>query len=85
MKRNQRDEGAINADHQKKNYKNFKNNFKFEKNKLNNKFERYNNDAITRDNKKFDDFRDNSKSFKKSKNEINDRKFNCFIYEKSRH
>ena len=55
------------------------------KNKSNNKFERHNDDAATRDDDKFDDFHDNSKSFKKLKNEIDDRKFNCFICEKSRH
>ena len=85
MKRNQRDEDAIDADHQNENYKNFKNNFKFEKNKSNNKFERHNDDAATRDDDKFNDFRDNSKSFKKSKNEIDDKRFNCFICEKSKH
>ena len=85
IKRNQRKEDVINVDHYNKNNKNFKNNFKFEKNKLNNKFNRHNDDAITRNNDKFNDFRDNSKSFKKSKNEINDRKFNCFICEKSKH
>ena len=85
MKRNQRDEGAIDVDHQNENHKDFKNNFKFGKNKLNNKFECHNGDAATRDDDKFDDCRDNSKSFKKSKNEIDDRKFNCFICEKSRH
>ena len=53
--------------------------------KLNNKFERYNDDATTRDDDKFNDFRDNSRSFKKSKNKINDRIFNCFIYEKSKY
>ena len=55
------------------------------KNKLNNKFKCYNDDATTRDNDKFNDFHDNLKSFKKSKNEINDKRFNCFIYEKSKH
>ena len=85
MKCNQRDEGAADVDHQNEDYKNFKNNFKFEKNKLNNKFERHNDDATTRDNDKFNDFRDNSKSFKKSKNEIDDKKFNCFICGKSKH
>ena len=85
IKRNQRDEDAIDVDHQNENHKNFKNNFKFEKNKSNNKFERHNDDATTRDDDKFDDFYDNSKSFKKSKNEIDDKKFNCFICEKSKH
>ena len=85
MKYNQRDESAADVDHQNKNHKGFKNNFKFEKNKSNNKFERYNGDAATRDDDKFDDFRDNSESFKKSKNEIDDRRFNCFICEKLRH
>ena len=85
MKRNQRDDDAINVNHQNENYKNFKNNFKFEKNKLNNKFKRHNDDATTRDDDKFDNFYNNSKSFKKSKNEINNKKFNCFICEKLRH
>ena len=85
MKRNQRDENATDVDHQNENYKNFKNNFKFEKNKSNNKFECYNDDATTRNDDKFNDFHDNSKSFKKLKNEIDDKKFNCFICEKSRH
>ena len=85
IKRNQRDENAVDVDHQNENHKNFKNNFKFKKNKLNNKFERHNDDATTRDNDKFNDFRDNSKLFKKSKNEIDDKKFNCFICEKSKH
>ena len=85
IKRNQRDEGAINADHQNENHKNFKNNFKFEKNKSNNKFECHNDSATTRDDDKFNDFRDNSKSFKKSKNKIDDKKFNYFICEKSKH
>ena len=85
MKHNQCNENAINADHQNENHKNFKNNFKFERNKLNNKFECHNDDAATRDDDKFNDFRDNSKSFKKVKNEIDNRKFNCFICEKSKH
>ena len=55
------------------------------KNKLNNKFERHNDDATTRDDDKSDDFYDNSKLFKKLKNEINDKKFNYFICEKSKH
>ena len=75
----------INVDHHNKNNKNFKSNFKFEKNKLNNKFDCHNDDATTRDNNKFNNFHNNLKSFKKSKNEIDDRKFNCFICEKSRH
>ena len=85
IKRNQRDEDAIDVNHQNENYKNFKNNFKFEKNKLNNKFKHHNDDAATRDDDKFNNFRDNSKLFKKSKNEIDDKRFNCFIYEKSKH
>ena len=85
MKCNQRDEDAINVDHQNENHKNFKNNFKFEKNKLNNKFNCHNDDATARDNNKFNNFRDNLKLFKKLKNEIDDKKFNCFICEKSRH
>ena len=60
-------------------------NFKFEKNKSNNKFERHNDGATTCDDDKFNDFRDNLKSFKKSKNKIDDKKFNCFICEKSKH
>ena len=75
----------IDADHYNKNNKNFKNNFKFERNKLNNKFDRYNNDATTRDDDKFNDFRNNLNLFKKSKNKIDDKNFNCFICEKSRH
>ena len=85
IKCNQRDKDAIDVDHQNENYKDFKSNFKFEKNKLNNKFECHNDDAATRDDDKFDDFRNNLKSFKKSKNEIDDKKFNCFICEKSKH
>ena len=85
MKCNQREKNATDVDHQNENHKNFKSNFKFERNKLNNKFERHNDDATTRDDDKFDDFRDNSRLFKKSKNEIDDRKFNCFICEKSKH
>ena len=85
MKHNQRDKNATDVDHQNENYKNFKNNFKFKENKLNNKFERHNDDATTRDDDKFNDFYDNSKSFKKSKNKIDDKKFNCFICEKSKH
>ena len=85
IKCNQRDEDAIDVYHQNKDYKNFKNNFKFRKNKLNNKLKRHNGDAITRDNKKFNNFHNNLKSFKKSKNEINDKKFNCFICEKLKH
>ena len=75
----------INVDHHNKNNKDFKNNFKFKKNKLNNKFDCHNGDATTRNNDKFNNFHDNSKSFKKSKNEIDDRKFNCFICEKSKY
>ena len=85
MKRNQCDEGATDVDHQNENYKDFKSNFKFERNKSNNKFERYNDDAATRDDNKFNNFRDNSKPFKKSKNEIDDKKFNYFICEKPKH
>ena len=85
MKRNQREKNVTDADHQNENHKNFKSNFKFEKNKSNNKFKRHNDDATTRDDNKFNDFRNNSKSFKKSKNEINNEKFNCFICEKSKH
>ena len=75
----------ININHHNKNNKNFKNNFKFRKNKLNNKFDYHNDDAATRDDDKFNNFYDNLKSFKKSKNEIDNRKFNCFICEKSKH
>ena len=85
MKYNQRDEDATDVDHQNENHKDLKSNFKFEKNKFDNKFERHNDDATTRDDDKFNDFRDNSKLFKKSKNEINDRKFNCFICGKPKH
>ena len=85
MKCNQRDDDAIDIDYQNENYRNFKNNFKFEKNKLNNKFERHNDDAATRDDDKFDDFYNNLKLFKKSKNKIDDKRFNCFIYKKSKH
>ena len=73
------------VNHYNKNNKNFKNNFKFKRNKSNNKFDCHNNDATTHDNDKFNDFYNNLKSFKKSKNEINDKKFNCFIYKKSKH
>ena len=52
---------------------------------MNNKFERHNDDAIIRDDEKFNNFHDNSKSFKKSKNEIDDKKSNCFICEKSKY
>ena len=85
MKRNQREKDVININHHNEDNKNFKNNFKFEKNKLNNKFDCYNDDAATRDDDKFNDFHDNLKSFKKLKNEIDDKRFNCFICEKSRH
>ena len=56
IKYNQRDVNAADADHQNRNYKNFKNNFKFKKNKSNNKFKRHNGDATTRNNDKFNDF-----------------------------
>ena len=85
MKRNQREKNVIDADHHNENNKNFKNNFKFKKNKSNNKFDRHNDGATTRDNNKFNDFHNNSKLFKKSKNKIDDRKFNYFICEKSKH
>ena len=85
MKRNQRDENAIDVDHQNEDHKDFKNNFKFERNKLNNKFEHHNDDAATRDDNKFNDFHNNSKLFKKLKNEIDDKKFNYFICGKSKH
>ena len=85
IKCNQREKGAIDVNHQNENYKNLKSNFKFEKNKLNNKFKRHNDDTTTRDDDKFNDFYDNSKSFKKSKNEIDDRKSNYFICGKSKH
>ena len=75
----------IDVNHYNENNKNFKNNFKFKKNKLNNKFDRHNNDKTTRDDDKFDDFHDNSKLFKKLKNEIDDKKFNYFICEKLKH
>ena len=65
IKHNQRDKDATDVDYQNENYKNLKSNFKFEKNKLNNKFERHNDDATTRDDDKFNDFRDNLKLFKK--------------------
>ena len=85
MKRNQRGVSAIDADHQNEDHKNFKSNFKFEKNKFDNKFERHNGGAATRDDDKFNNFHDNSRPFKKSKNKTDDRKFNCFICEKSKH
>ena len=85
MKRNQCEKNVIDVDHYNENNKNFKNNFKFEKNKLNNKFDRHNSGATTRDDNKFNDFRDNLKSFKKLKNKIDNKRFNCFIYEKSKH
>ena len=85
MKRNQRDKNTIDIDYQNESHKSFKSNFKFGKNKLNNKFKRFNDDAATRDNDKFNNFYNNSNTFKKSKNKIYNRKFNCFIYEKSRH
>ena len=75
----------IDVDHYNESNKNFKNNFKFRKNKLNNKFDCYNDNATTRDDDKFNDFRDNLKLFKKLKNEIDDKRFNCFICEKSKH
>ena len=43
----------IDVNHYNENNKNFKNNFKFKKNKLNNKFDYYNDDATTRDDNKF--------------------------------
>ena len=85
IKRNQRKKNVININHHNKNNKNFKNNFKFKKNKSNNKFDYYNNDVTTRDDDKFNNFHDNLKSFKKSKNKIDDKKFNCFICEKLKH
>ena len=85
MKRNQRDEDAVDVDHQNEDHKNFKNNFKFEENKSDNKFERHNDGATARGDDKFDDFRDNLKLFKKSKNEIDDKRFNCFICGKPKH
>ena len=85
IKYNQRDNNAIDVNYQNKNYKSFKNNFKFEKNKSNNKFKCHNDNATTRDDDKFNDFHNNSKLFKKSKNEIDDKKFNCFICEKLKH
>ena len=75
----------IDVNHYNESNKNFKNNFKFKENKSNNKFNRHNDDAIMRDDDKFNDFHDNLKSFKKSKNKIDDKKFNCFICEKSKH
>ena len=85
IKYNQRDEGMTDVDHHNENNKDFRNNFKFEKNKLNNKFDCYNDDATARDDDKFNNSRDNSKSFKKSKNKIDDKKFNYFICGKSKH
>ena len=85
IKRNQREKNVIDINYYNENNKNFKNNFKFIKNKLNNKFDCYNDDATTRDNDKFNDFHNNLKSFKKLKNKIDDRKFNYFICEKSKH
>ena len=85
IKRNQRRKNATDVDHQNENYKSFKNNFKFEKNKLNNKFKHYNGDVTTCDDNRFNDFYNNLKSFEKSKNKIDDRKFNYFICEKLKH
>ena len=85
MKRDQRKADAINANHQSENNKNFNENHKFDENKSENKFDRNANAESARINDKFNDFRDNSKSFKKSKNEIENKKFNCFICEKSKY
>ena len=63
----------------------FNKNYKSDKNKLKNKLDRNVDAESTRIDDKFNDFRNNSKSFKKSKNEIEDKRFNFFIYEKSKH
>ena len=85
IKYNLRDKDATKVNHQNENHKNFKNNFKFERNKSNSKFKCYNDNVTTRDDDKFNDFRNNLKSFKKLKNKIDDKKFNYFIYEKSKY
>ena len=85
MKRDQRKADAVNVNHQFENNKNFNENHKSDESKSENKFDRNANAKSTRTDDKFNDFRDNSKSFKKSKNEIEDKKFNCFICEKSKH
>ena len=57
----------------------------FKKNKSNNKFKYHNDNTTTRDNDKFNHFYNNSKLFKKSKNEIDNKEFNIFICEKSKY
>ena len=85
MKRDQRKADAVNVNHQFENNKNFNENHKSDENKSENKFDRNADAKSTRIDNKFNDFRDNSKSFKKSKNEIENKEFNCFICEKSKH
>ena len=85
MKRDQRKADVVNVNHQFKNNKNFNENHKSNENKSENKFDRNADAELARTDDKFNNSRDNSKSFKKSKNEIEDKRFNCFICEKSRH
>ena len=85
MKRDQRKADAVNVNHQFENNKNFNENHKSDESKSENKFNRNANAESARTDDKFNDFRDNSRSFKKLKNEIEDRRSNCFICEKSRH
>ena len=85
MKRDQRKADAVNVNHQSKNNKSFNENYKFDKKKLKNKSDRNADAKSARTDDKFNDFSDNSKSFKKLKNEIENKKFNCFICEKSKH
>ena len=70
MKCNQREKNVIDVDYHNENNKNFKNNFKYKKNKLNNKFNCYNDDATTCNNDKFNDFYDNLKSFKNQRTKL---------------
>ena len=85
IKRDQRKTDAVNVNHQFESNKDFNENHKSDESKSKNKFDRNANAESARIDDKFNNFRDNSKSFKKSKNEIEDKKFNCFICEKSKH
>ena len=85
MKRDQCKADVVNVNHQFESNKNFNENHKFDKNKSENKFDRNADAESARTDDKFNDFRDNSRSFKKLKNEIENKEFNCFICEKSRH
>ena len=85
IKRDQHKANAVNVNHQFENNEKFNENHKFDESKSENKFNRNADAKLSRINNKFNNFRNNSRSFKKSKNEIENRKFNYFIYEKSKH